>query len=67
MAVKFSFKSIRDGSMLGMLLIQPDGHPKLVAEVLMPLDNDWRADVEFYDELEKAYRTRLKKAIEQYN
>ena len=67
MAARFRFKSVRDGCMLGMVLIQPDGHPKLVAEALMPVDGDWRADVEFYDELEKAYRERLRKTMEQYN
>lgn len=63
---RFRFKSIKEDCLLGLVLIQPDGHYRLVAEVLMPMDGDWRADVEFYDELEKAYRTRLRKAIGQY-
>ena len=65
MAARFKFKSIRNGCLLGMYLIQPDGHYRPVAEVIMPMDGDWRADVDFYDELERAYRSRLNKAIGQ--
>lgn len=67
MAAKFNFRSVRDGCRLGMIMFEPCGYHRLVAEVLMPSDGDWRADVEFYDDLEKAYRTRIRKAIEQYN
>ena len=66
MSVKIQFKSVRSGSEIGLVMIQPDGYPRLVARATMPLDNDWRADVEFYDELEKAYKSRMRKALEQY-
>ena len=66
MAVKIQFKSVRCGSEIGLVMIQPDGYPRLVARALMPLDDDWRADVQFYDELERAYKTRMRKAMEQY-
>lgn len=67
MAVKFNFKGVKEGCRIGLVLIQPDGHPRLVVDSIVPMDGDWRADVEFYDDVEKAYRTRLRKAIGQYN
>lgn len=55
-------KSLLNGNHLGLVLVYPDGNTRLVAEVLLPMDGDWRADVQFYDDLEEIYRKRLRKA-----
>ena len=59
----FNFKSLLEGNHLGLVLIYPDGTPKLVAEVLLPNDGDWRANIGFYDDLEEIYRKRLRRAF----
>ena len=59
----FNFKSLLEGNHLGLVLIYPDGTPKLVAEVLLPSDGDWRANIGFYDDLEEIYRKRLRRAF----
>lgn len=58
----FNLKSLSEGNHLGMVLIYPDGTTRLVADVLMPNDGDWRANVTFYDELEESYQKRLRQA-----
>lgn len=58
-----SFKSARQNNILGLLLVYPDGHQRNVLMAELPMDGDWRADVEFYDEIEQAYRKRLRKAF----
>ena len=57
------FKSVRDKNIVGLLLSYPDGHPRNVLLAELPIDGDWRADVEFYDEIESAYKKRLRKAF----
>ena len=44
-------------------MIYPDGHSRTVLMAELPMDGDWRADVEFYDEIETAYKKRLRKAL----
>lgn len=34
----------------------------MFAEV--PVDGDWRADVDFYDDIETAYKKRLRRAFQ---
>ena len=57
------FKSFRRDSIIGLTMIYPDGHFHNVLFAELPLDGDWRADVDFYDEIEKAYKKRLGKAF----
>ena len=57
------FKSIRQNNIIGLMLIYPDGHPRNVLLAELPIDGAWRADVEFYDEIESAYKKRLRKAF----
>lgn len=59
--MQIRFKSIREDSVIGLLMITPDGYERLVVQVWVPRDKDWRADVELYDELVKIYTRRLKK------
>ena len=58
------FKSIRQNNMIGLIMIYPDGRQRNVVWAEMPLDGDWRADVEFYDEIEAAYKKRLHRALQ---
>ena len=61
--MRIGFRSIREGDILGMLLVFPDGSTQNVIMARMPSDGDWRADVEFYDNIEKAYKKRLHSAF----
>ena len=51
-----SFKSARKDNIIGVDMIYPDGHPRTVLMAELPMDGDWRADVDFYDEVEQAYK-----------
>lgn len=44
-------------------MIYPDGHERNVVIAEMPMDGDWRADVEFYDAVENAFKQRLRTAL----
>lgn len=58
-----SFKSRRQNNVIGLDMIYPDGNSRIVLMALLPMDGDWRADVDFYDEIERAYKKRLRKAL----
>lgn len=58
-----SFKSARENNILGLVMIYPDGHPRTVLMAELPVDGDWRADVDFFDEVENAYKKRLRRAL----
>ncbi len=58
-----SFKSARKDNIIGMVMIYPDGHPRTVLMAELPIDGDWRADVDFFDEVENAYKKRLRRAL----
>lgn len=58
-----SFKSVRENNIIGMDMIYPDGHSRIVLMAEMPRDGDWRADVEFFDLVENAYKKRLRRAL----
>lgn len=58
-----SFKSARKDNIIGLTMIYPDGNSRIVLMALLPMDGDWRADVNFYDEIEQAYKKRLRKAL----
>ena len=51
------FKSVRQNNIIGLMMIYPDGHPRNVLMAELPMDGDWRADVDFYDEIEQAYKS----------
>ena len=57
------FKSARKDNIIGMDMIYPDGHSRVVLMAELPMDGDWRADVGFYDEVETAYKKRLRRAL----
>lgn len=63
MKMGISFRSARDNNILGLVMIYPDGQPRTVIMAELPMDGDFRADVEFYDEIENAYKKRLRKAL----
>lgn len=58
-----SFKSARKDNIIGVDMIYPDGHSRIVLMAELPMDNDFRADVEFYDQVENAYKKRLRRAL----
>ena len=58
-----SFKSVRENNIIGMDMIYPDRHSRIVLMAEMPRDGDWRADVEFFDLVENAYKKRLRRAL----
>lgn len=58
-----SFKSARDNNILGLVRIYPDGHPRTVLMAELTIDGDWRADVDLFDEIENAYKKRLRRAL----
>ena len=57
------FKSARKDNIIGMDMIYPDGHSRIVLMAELPMDGDWRADVDFYDEVETAYKKCLRRAL----
>ena len=61
--MSITFKSARENNMLALIMVYPDGQPRTVLMAELPMDGDWRADVEFYDEIETAYKKRLRKAL----
>lgn len=65
-AVKMAIrlKSVRQNNIIGLMMIYPDGHPRNVLMAELPMDGDWRADVDFYDEIEQAYKKRLHRALQ---
>lgn len=61
--MKLRYKSIRQQNIIGLQIIYPDGTSNIVAQVMVPMDGDWRADVEFYDDLVKIYKKRIHSVI----
>ena len=57
------FKSFRRDNIIGLTMIYPDGRSCNVLFAELPMDGDWRADVDFYDDIETAYKKRLRKAF----
>ena len=58
------FKSFRRGNIIGLTMRYPDGRCCNVMFAEVPMDGDWRADVDFYDEIEQAYKKRLRRAFQ---
>ena len=44
--MQIKFKSIRERNIMGVNMVYPDGHPRTVLMAELPMDGDWRADVE---------------------
>jgi hypothetical protein len=59
--MEIKMKSQRQGNWIGLALVYPNGTVDTVVMAAMPPDNDWRATIEFYDELVRIYRKRLNK------
>ena len=57
------FRSVRNNNIIGLIMIYPDWHERNVVIAEMPMDGDWRADVEFYDAVENAFKQRLRTAL----
>lgn len=61
--MRLSFKSIRQNNIIGLIMVYPDGHQRNVLMAELPMDGDWRADVDFYDAIQDAYKKRLRRAL----
>ncbi len=57
------FRNVREGNVLGVVMVFPTGAERLVAWMEVPYRGDFRADVEAYDDFLKLYKKRLKKAF----
>lgn len=56
-------KSRRNNNVIGLELVYPNGFSEVVVYAIMPKDGDWRATVEFYDDLVKIYKKRISKLL----
>lgn len=61
--MNIKFRSVKRGNWIGINIVYPNGTMETVAVAAMPPDNDWRATIEFYDELVKLYKKRLSKVF----
>ena len=52
-------KSKMERNIMGMVMVFEDSSWDTVVMAKMPPDGDFRANVEFYDDLAKAYKKRL--------
>lgn len=57
-AFKFNMKRINDT--VSVYIIFPDGTYSQIAVYTVPHDNNWRADVAFFDSLLDIYKQRYK-------
>lgn len=60
-AFKFTMKRV--GNAMALYIIYPDGSYNQVALYTVPNDNNWRADVTFFDGLMDIYKQRYKHFI----
>ena len=58
-------KSKMNRNIVGIDLVFDDGSWDTVVMAVMPPDGDFRANVEFYDDVAKAYRKRLQSWTDQ--
>lgn len=57
----YHLTTIRSGDVISLIQIYMDGSRVEIARFLLPSDGQWRADVDFLDDIMNAYKTRLKK------
>ena len=64
MARPFHLTTIRNGNVIRVVfIIDGIGTKEVIAEFLLPSDGQWRKDVTFLDDIQKAYYNRLKDLI----
>lgn len=64
MARPFHLTSIRDGNVIRIvMIIDSIGKRDIIGQFLLPSDGQWRKDVTFLDDIQKAYYNRLKDSI----
>lgn len=63
MVAAFKFKMKRIGNAVGIFLVFPDGTYNQIALYTVPNDNNWRADVEFFDSLLDCYKKRYRHLV----
>lgn len=64
MARPFHLTSIRDGNVIKIvMIIDSIGKRDIIGQFLLPSDGQWRKDMTFVDDIQKAYFNRLKDSI----
>lgn len=61
--MQVKFQGHKEGHKISIKMIVPTGEQKTVITMDIPQGGDWRADVDFYDEIEAAYKKRLRRAF----
>ncbi len=62
--MQVKFKGCKTGQKINISMVIPTGEQKTVITREMPQGGDWRADVDFYDEIEQAYKKRLRRVLQ---
>lgn len=61
--MKYNLTTVRNGNTISLLQVFQDGSRTEIARFLLPADGQWRLDVEFLDNIEGAYKKRLKRRL----
>ena len=61
--MRIRLKSEKKGNWIGIALLYPNGATEIAVMALMPPDRDWRATMEFYDDLVRIYKKRIKEFL----
>lgn len=63
MTRSFHLTTVRSGNVINVLLVSDIGIKETIGQFLLPNDGQWRLDVDFLDDIQEAYRKRLRKTI----
>lgn len=64
MARPFHLTTIRDRNVISVvMIIDSIGKRDIIGQFLLPSDGQWRKDMTFVDDIQKAYFNRLKDSI----
>lgn len=58
---RIRFRMAREGNIVAIFVIYPDESCKQIALYEVPNDRNWRADVDFYDNIKEVYKKRYTK------
>lgn len=60
---KYHLTTVRADNTISIIQLFMDGSRREIGRFLLPGDGQWRLDVDFLDDIMKAYDRRLKKMI----
>lgn len=61
--MKYNLTTVRNGNTISLLQVFQDGSRTEIARFLLPVDGQWRLDVDFLDDIVGAYKRRLKRRL----